>query len=259
MCRASNAEGVLFAHLVWQEDSLGVYFGHQKNDQDGSKPRDARHVYANPVHPEICPILTLSIYLICNPRILEDRAIFPGGSQANHYRDVLSKIFSSEEGKQELASRGLTANDIGTHSNRKGASTFATSGTTAAPSIAAVSLRAGWTMGKVHDTYLRYERAGDQFCGRTVAGLPAMSPDFALLPPFFDAQTEDGKKLISDAVKTCFPYLPPHLARVGEFMLASLVYHETFLADLLPDSHALFQTALFCQKGLREGLRRVVH
>ncbi|ETP53806.1 hypothetical protein F442_01318 [Phytophthora nicotianae P10297] len=29
---------------------------------DGSRPRDPRHVYANPTIPEICPVLALGIY-----------------------------------------------------------------------------------------------------------------------------------------------------------------------------------------------------
>jgi hypothetical protein len=33
MCRASNTSSICFSHLDWIEDSLGVYFAHQKNDQ----------------------------------------------------------------------------------------------------------------------------------------------------------------------------------------------------------------------------------
>ncbi|KAG6942187.1 hypothetical protein JG688_00018269 [Phytophthora aleatoria] len=33
-----------------------------KNDQDGSRPRDPRHVYANPMMPDICPVLSFGIY-----------------------------------------------------------------------------------------------------------------------------------------------------------------------------------------------------
>ncbi|KAF1782330.1 hypothetical protein GQ600_8799 [Phytophthora cactorum] len=33
-----------------------------ENDQDGTRPRDARHIYANRFLPEICPILSLAIY-----------------------------------------------------------------------------------------------------------------------------------------------------------------------------------------------------
>ncbi|KAG6944071.1 hypothetical protein JG688_00017282 [Phytophthora aleatoria] len=49
-------------HISWEEDSLAIRFGHMKNDQDGTRHRDARHNYANPFLPEICPILYLAIY-----------------------------------------------------------------------------------------------------------------------------------------------------------------------------------------------------
>ena len=51
------------------------------------------------------------------------------------------------------------------HSFRKGAATFVASGRTAAPSSAAVTNRAGWSLPSVKDTYLRYEAAGDQYGG----------------------------------------------------------------------------------------------
>jgi hypothetical protein len=34
-----------------------------KNGQEGERPRDARHVYANPLLPGICPALLMAIYL----------------------------------------------------------------------------------------------------------------------------------------------------------------------------------------------------
>lgn len=46
---------------------------------------------------------------------------------------------------------------------RKGASTFCASGSTACPSAIAVHLRAGWALGGVQDTYLRYQEAGDRY------------------------------------------------------------------------------------------------
>ncbi len=85
---------------------------------------------------------------------------------------------------------GIDPNDIGVHSIRKGAATYACSGSTSGPSIAAVCNRAGWTMGKVKDTYIRYEAAQDQFVGRIVAGLNINSRSFAVSPPFFLSSDE---------------------------------------------------------------------
>ena len=52
-----------------------------------------------------------------------------------------------------------------------------TSGTTAAPSYAAVAIRAGWTLGSVVSVY--------QYVGWIVAGLDTGSSQFAVLPPTF--------------------------------------------------------------------------
>jgi hypothetical protein len=61
MSRAANTVSICFSHFEWGEDSLRVYFAHMKNDQSGSRPRDPRHVYANPLAPEICPILAIGM------------------------------------------------------------------------------------------------------------------------------------------------------------------------------------------------------
>ena len=63
MSRVSNSASICYAHMSWEEDSLAIKFAHMKNDQCGDRPRDARHVYANPLMPEICPILAPGIYL----------------------------------------------------------------------------------------------------------------------------------------------------------------------------------------------------
>jgi hypothetical protein len=70
MCRAGNAVVIHFSHLQWMEDALRINFAHMKNDQLGEIPRDPRHVYTNPIMPEICPLLSLGMYLITFPEVL---------------------------------------------------------------------------------------------------------------------------------------------------------------------------------------------
>lgn len=59
MCRSNNAVSICFSHMEWKNNSLRIFFSQMKNDQFGEKPRDPRHIYANPLMPEICPILSL--------------------------------------------------------------------------------------------------------------------------------------------------------------------------------------------------------
>jgi hypothetical protein len=252
MCRAGNVVSVCYSHLEWREDALCIYFAHMKNDQLGDRPRDPRHIYANPVLPHVCPVLSLGIYMMCFPPTTT--RIFPGNDQYDRYRRVLARLLLLENTKNELVSRGMDATDIGTHSTRKGAATYCSSGTTACPSSAAIHLRAGWAMGGVQDTYLRYESAGDMHVGRTVCGLPTNSTDFAILPPFF---IERGV-LLESSITACFPGLPQNARRIGEFTLASVVYHTPYLKNTLPKRHPVFTTRLFCEPNLLAQLSRLV-
>jgi hypothetical protein len=99
------------------------------------------------------------------------------------------------------------------------------SGSTCGPSIVSLSLRRGWSMGEVQDRYLRYEAAGDQYCGRIVSGLQVHSSKFAVLPPHF-LDPIDSK--VSLAV---FPQLSLHekLKALLENSIASVLYHLEWL------------------------------
>ena len=148
--------------------------------------------------------------------------------------------------------------DIGTHSIlRKGATTYASSGSTAIPSSVAINNRGGWTLGTVQDVYMLYEKAGDHYVGRILAGLPVLSARFAVSEPNFwirnpnDAnarvkQTElDGKvilalcSLFGDVIHRQVMVLP--FLRVG---LACILHHRKHLQQLCTDKSALSKTAI---------------
>jgi hypothetical protein len=185
MSRASNALRVCYSHMFWAEDALAIYFSHQKNDQMGEKPRDPRHIYANPFMPEICPVLALGVYWMCFEVDSEDAQLYPGKNQYERFRKILKRCAQLDEIAEELEGRGIDPDDLGLHSWRKGSLCFCASGSTACPSGVACQLRAGWNLPGVQDTYYRYEAAGDMHVGRTVSGLPTGKPEFAILPPMF--------------------------------------------------------------------------
>ena len=84
------------------------------------------------------------------------------------------------------------------------------------------------------DAYIHYLASGDQYVGRTVTGLPILSPNFAILPPHFkDAQDP----AVVAAVNLCFPRRPPHMTPVVTMALASVVYHRDFLLTKLVHNH----------------------
>ena len=224
ICRSKNTTTIHLHHLEWSDDCLNIYFAHMKNDQLGDRKRDPRHIYANPIDPTVCPILALAIYFsIYSITGTKDSSLFPGKNQykrfAKYFDFILNKF--CEEIRDEF---GMEVKDIGVHSLRKGAASFVSSGSTCAPPQVATNIRAGWTMGQIQDTYLRYESAGDQYVGCVVSGLPLCSPKFAVLPPQFDCCLKDSEEI----AKIMFPSLPTGLISTGRFLSACLLFHLDF-------------------------------
>jgi hypothetical protein len=87
--------------------------------------------------------------------------------------------------EQEVRALGFEISKIGTHSIRKGASTFLTS-LPGGPPAAAIMLRGGWSMGNVKDRYFKYVEGGDQYCGRCLTTNSVLSVNIASSPPYFD-------------------------------------------------------------------------
>jgi hypothetical protein len=155
----------------------------------------------------------------------------------------------------------IAAENLGTHSMRKGSATYCSSGSTCCPPAAAIQMRAGvdtwWCTRYIHKVFLngffrelftnflpRYEAASDMFVGRTAAGLPLMLAEFAITPPHFD----EISILATESAKMVFPTLPESFTPISFRLLASLVFHSQWLRDNLSSSHRLFHTVLFAQE-----------
>lgn len=59
--RANSVGNVMLQHVDWKEDSMIITFPKHKGDQTGEGLSNDKHVYANPLMPEICPILALAV------------------------------------------------------------------------------------------------------------------------------------------------------------------------------------------------------
>lgn len=135
------------------------------------------------------------------------------------------------------------------HVHRKGGVTYVLS-FPGGPSPVAAYLRARWSLGAVQQRYVFEGEGADQLCGRTAAGLPIHSMDFAVLPPHFPAKfelsNEQWNTLHSD-----YERLPKKFrTSVMPYLLASLIYHRNKLRELLDASHPLFCTPLFTSSTL---------
>ena len=80
-------------------------------------------------------------------------------------------------------------------------------------------------------------------------------PEFAILPPNFEGA---DTKVIRDALRLVFPTLPRNLYRIGEFAMASLVYHREYLLQQLPKTHPLLESVLFRNDTLYNKLKGLV-
>jgi hypothetical protein len=196
MARTNNISSIVFQHLNWVNDCLEVDCFITKSDQ-AAKKANQKHVYANPLNPIICPILALAMYLLDRPDAgTNNNCIYPGTAKKGN-KSESSKFLKGLGSLLTLAATLLMVPiaiaRYGAHSLRKGGVSFAAGGSTMAPSVIAIILRAGWAIKGVESRYFRFQNAMDQFLGRVMAGLPLDSGDFAVLPPFFVKKTaEEG-------------------------------------------------------------------
>ena len=185
IARADNIVNLALSDFEWSDDSLVVYLKKSKTDQEGANGKTPFHIYANPLNPEICPVLALGLYLVNNPGLLVSNGkLLAGDHQYNRYSQILNDTIKKHEA--EFARIGVKVGTIGSHSARKGAATVAANGCTISPSMASICTRAGWTMGGTRDKYIKYESTGDQFLGRTLCGLNSLVKEFSTSPPFFN-------------------------------------------------------------------------
>ena len=77
--RSVNMSSACFQHLEIDEDSLTITLPSHKGDHQG-KRIIGRHIYANPLQPAVCPILSLGLYFCAYPEV-DATHIFPGGRQ----------------------------------------------------------------------------------------------------------------------------------------------------------------------------------
>ena len=75
----------LACQISWASsfDLFEIYFEHTKTDQTGDDAKYSRHIYANPLHPIVCPVFALSLYFTCcfNVIQMDDDMLFPGPDQ----------------------------------------------------------------------------------------------------------------------------------------------------------------------------------
>ena len=139
------------------------------------------HVYSNPKNPTICPVFALAKYFFSYPNILTTNSkIFPGKHQYEIFLKIFHKIINNN--LEEFQSLGVEKGTIGSHSFRKGAITIVASGCTVSPPMDSICLSFCWRMRPIKDQYIHYDKAGDQFVGRSVTGISLLMTEFGVSP-----------------------------------------------------------------------------
>jgi hypothetical protein len=241
-------------HISWHNDSLLIDMSKHKADQTGEKITP-KHVYANPYEPSICPILSLALHVFgMSFRVdnLDTATIFPGSPY-----DVFSKWLP--EAVIETGAIGVTASDFGTHSFRKGVTSYCAGFIGGAP-ITAIFLRAGWSLGEVQQRYISFTEGGDQLAGRMAAGLNLNGGSkFSVLPPHFvncnlltmDYWTKIIPQFLSyeNGFRDCL-----------EKCLASIVFHYEWITEKdeknknknVAENHPFFTSRLYLSNTIKD-------
>ena len=249
LARSDNCFQMNINHVEWRDDCMVIFFAKSKGNQTGEHTENPWHVYSNPENPELCPALALAKYLFSNPDVIKNNGkLFPGEHQYDRFVGIFNRVIV--DNADIFRSLGIIPGSLGSHSARKGAITLISSGCTVSPPMSSICLRACWSMGPVKDRYIHYEKAGDQFCGRSVTGISSLSKEFAISPAYFDFSDEatDTKKAIDEIIED-------NLARSDEmsstffcltrYLLASICYHYDFLKENLHCTNKLRGSPIF--------------
>jgi len=242
-CRSQNTSLIKLRDIIWSTcfDAFQVFFEHSKTDQLGEESKYPRHLYANPLEPSICPVMSLTLYFSScfNCPVTLDSYLFPGRDQEERFSKIMKRVLLTHE--KEVAELGNDIRLIGTHSIRKGAVSYMAS-VPGGPPAASICVRAGWTMGRVKDIYMRYVDSGDQFVGRCLSLLPLLSSHFASSPPYFPETATDDEKNWLDALRQAqFPMVAslPNYAMLTRMCLATLLYHRKWISENFMVNHVV--------------------
>jgi len=251
MKRAENAVEAKISHISFRDDALVFQFAKSKGRQNGEEHLGPWHIFANPHKPYLCPVLAMARYLFMYPEsLLGTRKVFEGSNTYSRYcKQYRSFLLKHAD---EIRNLGQDANDLGSHSARKGVGSLVASGCTISPPIVAICLRMGWALGGVLGKYLKHGEAGDQHVGRTASLMNPCVKEFGVSCPYFDFSDIDDvvkKEELKHNLKVWLDErLPSGLSEqsrnVALHLFASVCYHSKYLDENLHPRSAFRQAVL---------------
>jgi hypothetical protein len=100
MARSVSVGTIMLQHITWENDSLLVTTPKHKGDQEGNNCYP-KHVYANPVNPIVCPVLSMAILLFSSGwrRDGAKHMLFTGNATESRFgkwlRELMTKFSST--------------------------------------------------------------------------------------------------------------------------------------------------------------------
>ena len=239
MVRTVNVKKMNYKFFALDGDASTIKTPYHKGDQEG-KNAFPKHVYANPVDALICPFFAMGIHIVCN-------AFQRGGNTCVFQVECMESTFSNWIRKvagsftpEDLLELGMEAEDVGTHSIRKGAGTFCSS-QPSGPNPQTVRLRMDHCIGNTESRYIFEGEGTDQMLGRTVAGLDFNSIEFASLPCHFENTAVLTQSEWALAVPG-YNHYPLGFQECIPFYIAALAANHELATKHLPQSHRLFNS-----------------
>ena len=105
-------------------------------------------------------------------------------------------------------------------------------------------------MGNVKDRYIHYEKAGDQFTGRSVTGISSVTKEFTISPVYQDYTDcgEEGKNYVIQTITDLdvnADHIEPPMFELLQYLFASLCYHYNFLRENICTTSKLNASPLY--------------
>lgn len=120
--RSHSVASLMFVHFDWQDDCLVITVPRHKGDQEGARIFPV-HVYANPLMPTICPILSLALYVFCSTLHADtcnEWKLFAGAHTEGKFSNWLHELVEDLHRQVNRFESELvgTPSEVGTHSFR---------------------------------------------------------------------------------------------------------------------------------------------
>ncbi|ETV86985.1 hypothetical protein H257_02002 [Aphanomyces astaci] len=195
-----------------------------KNDPEG-RMSYPRHVYANPSHPAICPILSLGVLLFTRgAQVPESPTLLFGYNAKDRFSAWLAKTCAANA--DDIAGLGLSISDIVLVAHKQ---------------LWSGCELVGASVGSKDDTYLKDLEAINLLAKLQLFGAlpPHFGPSISLSPAQWESNLPGYSSLYPATFRSAVPYL-----------LASLVHHHAWLKSTLHHSHPLFLSPVWLSGSL---------